>query len=94
MGKDEREFLHESLQDAKSIISYLDAIRDGFASGALNLRDDKGDISLHPNGLVRLQIDASRKQDRVKLAIRLAWREDGGADQSGGSSLVIDGVRE
>jgi amphi-Trp domain-containing protein len=94
MGKDEREFLHESLQDVKSIVAYLDAIRDGFTSGALDLRDEAGDISLHPNGLVRLQIDSTRKRDRVKLSIRFAWKEDAGSETVGDSSLVIEGSRE
>lgn len=94
MGKDEREFLHESLQDVRSIVAYLDAIREGFVSGSLNLRDEKGDIALHPNGLIRLQIDSTRKRDRVKLSIRLAWLEDAGADRSGDGSLVIEGSRD
>lgn len=95
MGKEtEREFLHESLQDVRSIVAYLDAVRDGFANGSLSLRDEAGDISLYPSGLVRLQIDASRKRDRVKLAIRLSWKEESGSENVGGSSLVIERSQE
>lgn len=94
MGKDDREFLHESLQDVKSIVAYLDAIREGFLNGTLNLRDDAGDIALHPSGLVRLQIDSTRKRDRVKLAVRLAWKEDSQGESTGNGSLVIGGSEE
>lgn len=91
MAKDEREFLHESLQDVRSIVTYLEAIREGFTSGTLNLRDETGEISLHPRGLIRLQIDSSRKRDRVKLSLRLAWKEEDGEPVEESNSLVIEG---
>ncbi|MEZ4647953.1 MAG: amphi-Trp domain-containing protein [Candidatus Eisenbacteria bacterium] len=86
--------MHESLQDVGSIVAYLDAIREGFLNGTLSLRDDAGDISLKPSGLVRLQIDSTRKRDRVKLAVRLAWKEDAPGESVSNGSLVIGGAEE
>ncbi|MCA9727780.1 MAG: amphi-Trp domain-containing protein [Candidatus Eisenbacteria bacterium] len=76
MAKDEREFFHESLQDSQSIADYLKALTDGFAQGTFNVTDKRGEIVLRPGGLVRFQIEASRKRDRVKMTIRLDWSEE------------------
>jgi amphi-Trp domain-containing protein len=72
------EFQHESLQDLKSIGEYLRAIIEGLESGYLDLSDDGGQLLLHPNGLLGLELRAKRRGNRAKLEIELSWTEDKG----------------
>jgi amphi-Trp domain-containing protein len=77
MTKDqEREFQHESLQDRESILLYLKALADGFATGAITFTDKDGEISLEPAGLVSLQVRANKKRDRASLSVKLSWKDE------------------
>jgi amphi-Trp domain-containing protein len=71
-------FQHESLQDAKSIGEYLKAIVHGLETGHLDLSDDDGQLTLHPRGLLGLELRARRKGNRAQLVIELSWTEDKG----------------
>jgi amphi-Trp domain-containing protein len=75
-NEQEREFQHESLQDRESILAYLKALADGFATGALTFTDKDGEISLAPAGLVSLQVRANKKRDRASLSVKLSWKDE------------------
>ncbi len=75
MGKDEKSFRHESLQNPRSIIAYLDALREGFSSGKLTFSDPHGEIDLRPQGLVRLEVHADQKRERSKLVLTFEWKD-------------------
>ena len=70
------EFQHESLQDSTSIGEYLRAIIQGLEAGHIDLSDDGGQLVLHPNGLIGLELHAKRKGNRARLQIELSWSED------------------
>jgi amphi-Trp domain-containing protein len=72
------EFVHESLQDLKSIGEYLRAIIEGLESGYLDLSDDSGQLVLHPKGLLGLSLRAKRRGNRANLQVELSWTEDKG----------------
>jgi amphi-Trp domain-containing protein len=76
------EFVHESLQDLKSIGEYLRAIIQGLESGYLDLSDDSGQLVLHPSGLLGLELRARRKGNRAKLEVELSWTEDKGTTRA------------
>jgi amphi-Trp domain-containing protein len=75
MGKEESNFRHESLQNTRSIIAYLDALREGFRRGTLTFSDPHGEIDLHPNGIVRMEVHADQKRERSKLVLTFEWKE-------------------
>lgn len=70
------EFAHESLQDGKSIAAYLRALVQCLESGYLELGDERGELVLHPSGLLGLELKAQRKGSRVQLLLALSWTED------------------
>lgn len=72
------EFQHESLQDLKSIGEYLRAIVQGLENGYIDLSDDGGQLVLHPNGLIGLELRAKRRGNRAKLQIELSWSDEKG----------------
>src|SRR6478672_7451377 len=75
MGKDERQEFHfESLQDGQSIGQYLGALADGFRSGRLEFRTGERTIELEPRGLLKFELEADQKGDRVKMVLKFAWK--------------------
>ena len=77
------DFRHESVQDRQSIVKYLQAITAGLEQGLISFGTHEHSLSLEPSGMLELQVRAKRKGGRVKLGIKLYWREDdeeGGAD--------------
>ena len=91
MAPKDREFQHESAQDRKSIVSYLQALSEGFANGSLTLSDQTGEIVLRPHGLVRLEITAHQKRDRTRMTVRFDWKEEEDSKTSSGGPLMIRG---
>lgn len=77
------DFRHESVQDAQSIVKYLQAVTRGIEQGHIELGTADQMLKLEPAGMLELQVRAKRKGGRVKLALKLAWRE---ADEGEGSS--------
>lgn len=78
-------FKHESLQDCDSIIKYINALGEGFSQGALLFMSDGKRVVLKPQGLVKLEIEAKRKDDQIKLALKFRWTEE----ESGGTDLTM-----
>lgn len=69
------EFRHESAQDPRSIVKYLQAITAGIERGHLQLGAAEHRLDLEPGGMLGLEIRARRKAGRVKLTLELSWRE-------------------
>jgi amphi-Trp domain-containing protein len=71
---DER-FNHHSLQDSHSIIKYLQAVTAGFESGRILLCAGKEELILRPSGLLDLDVGARRKNGRVRIELRISWKD-------------------
>ena len=67
-------FEHDSLEDVSSLVDYLQAIVDGFKSGKLNVAGGDSQIELEPSGLVRFEVRASERDDRVRFSLRFTWK--------------------
>jgi amphi-Trp domain-containing protein len=77
------EFKHESLQDSASIAKYLEALREAFETGMLELSDERGHLMLQPKGLLGLEVYAKKKGGHVKIRLKFTWREDRPEQKSG-----------
>ena len=69
------EFQHDSLQDATSIVTYLEALAQGFSSGRLEFSSGKKAILLRPTGLLELSVKAKKKGGNARLVLDGSWRE-------------------
>lgn len=94
MAKETAEFRHESLQDCESIVKYLKALTEGFENGRLKLANGNEPMELKPEGLLNLNLKARRKDNRVKLTLKVSWKEEDSSEQAEGRSLVIDSKKE
>ncbi len=70
-----QEFEHESIQDTRSIVEYLEALVEGFRQGRLLLRTDERALSFSPQGLLHLEIKAKRGGSRNKIAFKISWKD-------------------
>lgn len=74
--KQNSKFTHESLQDTDSIKSLLKAISNGIGKGKVQLEDEDGVLTLHPEGLLRLKISGSQDDEKNRLNIRITWETE------------------
>jgi amphi-Trp domain-containing protein len=81
------DFRYESVQDRQSIVKYLQAITAGIEQGQISFGTHDHSLTLEPNGMLELQVRAKRKGGRVKLGIKLYWRED--QEEPGADPLEI-----
>ena len=88
------DFKYESLQDRNSIAKYLDALKDGFSSGKLILGSKEKQIVFEPSGLLKLEVKAKRKGDKVKISLKCGWREMSMTKEQKGESLIIESKKQ
>jgi amphi-Trp domain-containing protein len=93
MGKRTGEFVHESVEDPNSIVAYLDALAGGFRGGQLAFSSGKKQLNLTPDGLLKLVVKASVKEDTSKITLRISWKS-GERRDSEPPSLVIESPGE
>lgn len=68
-------FRYEGMQDASDVAAYLEALRDGFAKGALSLTQGDQALLLTPKGMVTVTVEAKHKDDDCKLKLSVRWKE-------------------
>ena len=83
------EFKFDSMQDCQSIGAYLQSLCEGFTQKQLVLRSEHNEFIVKPNGLLKFEIKAKKKSDRVRVKIEIAWKD--GEDIDSSDSLVITG---
>ena len=76
MQHEKSSFRHESLQDAESIQSILQAISKGLSKHKLTFSDEDGELTLEPKGLLNLKLTASLEEGRHRLNVRISWQEE------------------
>ena len=73
--KSKTEFKHEALLDPSDIQDVLKALSKGLGKGRLEFSDDKGTLSLDPQGLLYLKVTASEEDDRQQVDIKIRWEK-------------------
>jgi amphi-Trp domain-containing protein len=73
--KSKTEFKHEALLDPADIQDLLKSISKGLGKGKLEFSDDKGTLSLDPQGLLYLKVTASEEDDRQQFDIKVRWEK-------------------
>jgi amphi-Trp domain-containing protein len=89
MSSDNNDFKHESLQDCDTIVKYLNAISEGFRQGHLVLANGDAPIVLEPDGLLKLDLKAKKKDGRYKLSMKISWKEKEQVESKDDKPLII-----
>lgn len=74
MSADKR-FSHESLQDAKTIKTLLNALSKGFSRGELTLSDEEQELALKTADLMTLRIKGERADGNCSVSLRITWAD-------------------
>jgi amphi-Trp domain-containing protein len=90
MKDESNRFRHESLQDSRAIARYLTALADGIEKGTLQFRDQQGELTLEPNGMIRFAVNADRKSERNQLSIKLSWKQPSSRKRDTGPLTIND----
>jgi len=72
---EEKKFEMESLQDRETVCNYLEALKEGFSQGVINLSSNEENMSVVPGGLIKFTIKARKKKGEVKLDLRFRWAD-------------------
>ena len=93
MSKEDQDqtFVHRSLQDCDSIGEYLEALAQGFKARRLLFCAGKREMMLKPTGLLKFNVKAKRREEEVKVTLRVSWKELG-SDREAGRPLVIQSI--
>jgi len=93
MGYPDEEFKHESLQDRETIVKYLTALGEGFKDGKILLGSKKKSIVFKPQGLLKLEVKARQKSDRVRLTLKFSWKDGKQTNGFDPEKLIIESVK-
>ncbi len=89
MASSDDEFKYESVQDTELITEYLEALKEGFGNGKLLFGTRQKKLILEPNGLLKLSINAKRKDRKVKINLKISWNEGKSGKDSSAEPLEI-----
>ncbi|MDX9786528.1 MAG: amphi-Trp domain-containing protein [Desulfobacterales bacterium] len=67
-------FDYESIQDVRTICSFLDSLNQGFESGQIILSSDNETLELSPQMLLKFKISAKKKKDKSRLEMKISWK--------------------
>ncbi len=71
----EKKFVFESLQDATSIGTFLEAITEGMRSGHILLSSSEDQIEMYPKGLLTFSLRAKRKGSSNRISFKVEWKD-------------------
>lgn len=75
MAHSTERFKHDSIQEPTAVVNYLEALSKGFKSGSLVFSSDERNFTIQPGELINMAVEAKRKGDDIKLAIKFRWTE-------------------
>lgn len=75
MADNDARFVHESLQDAKTVKTLLNALSKGFAKGEMTLSDEENELTLQTAELVNVRITAARENGQCSFNLCVTWAE-------------------
>ncbi len=76
MTRQKNEFSHESFQDRESIVRYFESLSECFSQGKLSLASDDEEIAVDIPGLIRFDVRAKSRSDRVQVILKMSWKTD------------------
>ncbi len=74
MKQDMKSFLHESLQDADTLVDILKSIADGIEKGKISCSDEDNEIVLKPEGLMQLKVSAAQDNNHYRFNLKVNWQ--------------------
>lgn len=80
------------MQSAESIKPIIESITKGLVKGEMKFSDEDDEIILNPEGLLRLNVSASKSDNVQKISIKISWYIE--EEKSGKKKLMNVSSRE
>lgn len=74
--QEKQTFKHESIEDAKSIQRYIEALSQALKSGKLSFSDGDQKIEMSPSDLMHLKLSASKEGGNNRFSLRVTWQDE------------------
>lgn len=75
MGKkDKEEFSIDTAASLNQVIEMFEGLVEGFKNGRIFLSSGPSSIVLIPAEIIKLEIDAKKKENEAKIEIELKWK--------------------
>ncbi|MBF0529393.1 MAG: amphi-Trp domain-containing protein [Deltaproteobacteria bacterium] len=94
MGSPTESFKHESMENPKSIMKFLNSLSEGFEKGTLLFATDGNSLLVHPDSLIQFEIKAKKKDGNFKLNLKICWSENTIKIKSPGNDLNIQAIEK
>lgn len=75
MSSSNKQFSHESLQDAKTVKSLLTALAKGFGNKEITVGDDADELVMKTADLMTVRIKAEREGNACQVNLRVSWSD-------------------
>jgi amphi-Trp domain-containing protein len=74
MSKEDAKIKFKNEMEKEEAVVYFEAIVDGMRRGNLMLQQGPEKLELQPKGKLKVEIKASRKDDKEEFSFELSWK--------------------
>ncbi len=84
-----QKFEYESLQDAKTIKSFLESLIESIEHGRITLKSNGDEIAMNVYDLMKFSVNAKQKDGINKMNIKISWAEKSTGKKNHGVPISI-----
>jgi amphi-Trp domain-containing protein len=70
-----KEIKIEGKLELRLIIDYFSRIIEGLRTGKISIKKGQDIMTLNPEGLIEIQVEAKQKKDEEKYELKLKWKK-------------------
>lgn len=71
-----KEIQFEGTIEHDKAVAYLESLVSSFKKGTVCVQKGEEFVTLKPNGVVHLEVEAEEKGDKEKLSLKLSWKKE------------------
>lgn len=75
-GKDKKTIAFEGTLEQDRVVEYLEHLVAGVKAGTVSLQRGGDSLSLHPDQVVNLELEARQSPNKESLTVKLRWRRE------------------
>ncbi len=76
-----KEVSMKGIIDRKQVVTYLQDLMTSLKNGTIVVQQGEEFVSLNPEDLIFLEVEAEQKKDKEKLIFELSWRKEQEANE-------------
>lgn len=87
---DKNKVVVEGSLQLEEVVSYLDNLVATFKAGTIHIQQGLNSVTLRPTSIVDVKIEASQKDGKEKLSVKIGWSSDPKYGVTDGISITTD----